>query len=498
MSRMFLRSRLVRLLALVCVFAVGPTMALAATYDQEVLADNPAGYWRFEAGEPAGIALDSSPNGRNGTYVGSVTPGLFPGAAMIGGTSGVFDGSTGFVQLPDTWGGGPELTVEAWVNTSTTVNGFQTFLGTPDGGVAHAQLAPFGNTVTYTDAGVTLLPPPPEGPIETWRHIVITSKTGDTRIFVNGVQTGSSALAFTSILSSDNVHIGNGHINTRFFNGLLDEVALYDTALSPERVLAHYDAAGNPPPPPPPPPPAPMLLAHWSFDNDAQDISGNLNHGVLTGGAAITPDAAIGGGALDLRGNLASPGKYVDVASTILNGNDSYSISFFVAADSLSHACCHAILANDGFPGQALHVNLGTASGRPESAVAGNSPLTGTTTTGVPTDGSWVHVAFTYNSLDGTTNAYYDGVLESTTVHNGGNGGLVGAPGASSIGAWDASGTGVGLDRFFDGRIDDMRLYKGVLSESQVQQLAAIPEPSSLWLIAAAGVVLVARRRRLA
>lgn len=468
--------------------------AWAISYDQEVLADNPAGYWRFEAGEPAGVALDSSGNGRHGTYVGGVTPGFFPGAALIGGNSGVFDGTTGFVQLPGNWGGGPELTIEAWVNTAAVVGDFQTIVGTPSGGVAHFQLAPFGNSVTYVDnCCVTLLPPPPEGPTDTWRHIALTSKSGDTRIFVNGVQIGADPLAFGIITPSGDVHIGNGHVNTRFFNGLLDEVAIYDTALSPQRVLDHYNAGGNPPPPPPP---AAMLLAHWSFDQGAQDVSGNGHDGVLTGGAAITGAAKVGGGALDLRGNLAAPGKYVDVPSTVIDSQDSYSISFFVAADSLSHPCCHAIFANDGFPGQALHVNIGTGSGRPESAVAGNTPLTALTTSGVPTDGSWVHVAFAYNALTGETKAYYNGVLEATTVHNGGNGSLVGAAGPSAIGAWDGTVFGIGVDRFLDGRIDDLRIFKGVLTDVQVRELAAVPEPSAWILLATATAGLAYLRRR--
>ncbi|MEX0586429.1 MAG: LamG domain-containing protein, partial [Pirellulales bacterium] len=269
--------------ALALVFALA-TQAWALPYDQEVLSDAPLGYWRFEAGEPAGVATDSSGFGRHGAYMGGVTPGFFPGAAMIGGNSAAFDGSTGFVQLLGTWGGTPEITIEAWVNPSAITGGFQTFVGTPSGGVAHVQLAPFGNTVTYVDnCCVTLLPPPPEGPTDTWRHVVVTGKSGDTRIFVDGVQTGADPLAFSFITPSTDVHIGNGHVNTRFFNGLLDEVAIYATALSPQRVMEHYAAAGNPPPPPPPPPPAAVLLAHWTFDQDAQDVSGGGHHGVLNG-----------------------------------------------------------------------------------------------------------------------------------------------------------------------------------------------------------------------
>jgi hypothetical protein len=56
---------------------IAPDAPLAppvAAYKDAVLADTPAGYWRF--GEPSGTVLtDSSPNLNNGTYLGGVALG---------------------------------------------------------------------------------------------------------------------------------------------------------------------------------------------------------------------------------------------------------------------------------------------------------------------------------------------------------------------------------------------------------------------------------------
>ena len=98
---------------------LGPARRTSADYLEEVFADNPIGYWRFE--ETDGPALDWTGNGYDGVYMNGVTPGLFPGALSIGGKSAAFDGTTGFVDLPGSWGGEAmtELTLEAWVKPET-------------------------------------------------------------------------------------------------------------------------------------------------------------------------------------------------------------------------------------------------------------------------------------------------------------------------------------------------------------------------------------------
>ena len=61
------------------------------------------------------------------------------------------------------------------------------------------------------------------------------------------------------------------------------------------------------------------------------------------------------------------------------------------------------------------------------------------------------------------------------------------------IGGWDAD-----PNRFPNGRIDDLRVYSGVLTPEQVGQLAAIPEPSAFALVALAlmGLSGFGRRQR--
>lgn len=216
-------------------------------YFTEVMADQPAGYWRLnDASGPT--ALDSSGNGRHATYIGGVTR-MVAGALPTGDPAARFDGATGYVQLPGTWGGGTEATVEAWVNTETPITGdFQSIVSTPDGGFTHFQLHTAGNAGVYTSAGFVALPIPPTTPTSRWRHVVMTVKSGDSRLYVDGVALGSPATTtFTSITPATflpggtrGVRLANGHQGGRWFRGGLDEVAIYNRALPPERVQAHY------------------------------------------------------------------------------------------------------------------------------------------------------------------------------------------------------------------------------------------------------------------
>lgn len=83
-------------------------------YFDEIMANAPLGYWRL--GEPVGgaIAVDSSGNGRNGTYQGGVTLGALGALGALlsdpGNTAALLDGTTGTVRI----GGRAAFSVEGW------------------------------------------------------------------------------------------------------------------------------------------------------------------------------------------------------------------------------------------------------------------------------------------------------------------------------------------------------------------------------------------------
>ncbi|MEX0865771.1 MAG: LamG-like jellyroll fold domain-containing protein [Pirellulales bacterium] len=443
-----------------------------ASYVTTVLSDNPLGYWQFEETSGA-TAADSSGNMFDASYDVGVVLGA-AGAPGTGGNSASFSnvGNSG-VDLPGTWGG-PSMsavTIEAWVNVATDTLDFQAVVSADTTDFAHFQLHTIGVSGTYVDAapGEAMLVPLSTSPMGVWRHVALVSESGNTRLYENGVQVGASnANTFSNITASSNVDIGRGFGGGREFDGLIDEVAIYDTALSESQLRNHYNAATQ------------GMLAHYTFDAGGADSSGAGNHGTLGGGATITGDAIRGGGALDLRG----VNGYVDIVGPVLNGQDQYTITMWVNADSTALGCCDALFTNDSWGGGRVHVHLD--NGLATNAVSDTSPWA-QSESAIPL-GEWVHIAFTYDSVDGVSTPYVNGIAQSSTLHTLD---ILAGLGGTTIGAWDGS-------RFFNGRIDDVRVYGYLLSSEQIFALT-VPEPST-WamgaVIALFGLMAGYRKRR--
>jgi Concanavalin A-like lectin/glucanases superfamily len=107
---------------------------------------------------------------------------------------------------------------------------------------------------------------------------------------------------------------------------------------------------------------------------------------------------------------------------------------------------------------------------------AGN---TGVVSTSVISDGAWHHVAFTRNATTGLCQVYVDGVLQASVTSDTGNETSV----FRLIGAQsDVASNGVTSQgaTYFNGSLDDVRIYNQVLSATDVQGLAVIPGAPTL------------------
>ena len=119
-----------------------------------------------------------------------------------------------------------------------------------------------------------------------WTHIALVQEESRVSLYVNGVLADSALDAIIpSISSPPNASVGafvysGGLLHP--FEGTLDEVRIYDRALSAEEIqsLTHNRPDTD----------APNLVAYWDFDESegqtAHDLSGNGNDGTL----GSTPD----------------------------------------------------------------------------------------------------------------------------------------------------------------------------------------------------------------
>lgn len=221
-------------------------------YDVEVLNDNPIVYYRFE--DVSAQAIDSSGNNNHGQYMGGILQGA-PTATPELGTALAFDGQSGWVDVPALAPSGlPQSTIEFWVNAEALAAGCCTSVYSSDSfgnGNLHFNLKAGLDLEHAVAGGGPNNVNTPDGAIDfnEWAHVVVTYDTtagGETIFYINGEEFAAGAHGSANLLTLIDGAIGawnqNGNNPTRFFDGMLDEFAIYDTILSQERVLAHYNA----------------------------------------------------------------------------------------------------------------------------------------------------------------------------------------------------------------------------------------------------------------
>jgi hypothetical protein len=211
------------------------------------------GYWDFENVQ-GGIARDLSGNGNVGTIFGASTvPGIWRGNALS------FDGMNDYVSVGDALELNPTfaVTVSAWIKAAS-VTGYppiakKSGLGSTQG-YGYALEAHFNPKGTGPGAGLIVSTAGPSAVWPNWADI-----TTDHWYFVAGVYDGTwlttywgdaanTPIALSRVPGSGNIapstnplYIGSDPSNpSRFFDGLIDEVRVYDRALTGGEITDVY------------------------------------------------------------------------------------------------------------------------------------------------------------------------------------------------------------------------------------------------------------------
>ncbi|MBI5324006.1 MAG: hypothetical protein HZB41_01780 [Ignavibacteriae bacterium] len=184
-----------------------------------------------------GNANDEGGNGNHGTVYGaSLTTDRFgnPNRAYS------FNGISNDIKLTGKFGGGREMSVSAWFNVNDYTGDFQGIFESEGGytdmdGNIHLQCNDGGNNVVYYNTGHCLLPILSPTPFNQWRHVAITAKSGEIRLYENGELKGECNDTYEFISESNKIKIGSG-VNGRFFRGMLDDIRVYNRALTEAEV----------------------------------------------------------------------------------------------------------------------------------------------------------------------------------------------------------------------------------------------------------------------
>src|SRR2546428_2081928 len=211
-----------------------------------LLADGPVGYWRL--GEPAGAttAADASGNAITGSYEPGVSLGQ-PGA--LSGDSAAAFASGAALVLPNAAGLDlrAAVSVEAWVRPSAASQNGGIFEKTVGGAVNSQYMmlleAGVAKFRVKTTAGSLIPADGPVLPLGSWTHLVGTFDGSTVRLYVNGALFSSAPASGPLSGGAGQSFIGRLGQGVFPFQGTLDEVAVFPSALSAERVRAHYQAS---------------------------------------------------------------------------------------------------------------------------------------------------------------------------------------------------------------------------------------------------------------
>ena len=216
---------------------------------------------------------------------------------------------------------------------------------------------------------------------------------------------------------------------------------------------------------------AATLIHHYDFADGAVDVVG-------TADGSILGDANVAGGRLNLDG----AGDYVQFASHVVPTSGSYSVAFF-AERHIDQARFTEVISQgfSGGPGFYIGTDPG---GRIRASDAWTSTGVAFGAPGVPT-----HYVLVADTTTGTSTLFVDGVVAAT---------LGSAIATTSLGTPTRFGRQFEQhDESFGGWIDEVRIYEGALTASEVSALAApVPEPGAIALMAGGLAVLGCFRRR--
>jgi hypothetical protein len=213
------------------------------------------GYWKFDEGSGT-IAHDETGNDNDGIlYNGTVScADIDYCPKWVDGKFGKaieFDGVDDYIKIPDDASLNPisdSITVSVWVKPN--------FLGVRQiieaygyGGVPNAE--PYWMRLdannkfqfivsngTPTDVYSTTTATAGQ-----WYYVVGRYNGSHVSIFVNGVEENSTSLTGNMVDSNTDLYIGQNTANNYFFNGTIDDVRIYDRALTSEEIIILNNSA---------------------------------------------------------------------------------------------------------------------------------------------------------------------------------------------------------------------------------------------------------------
>jgi hypothetical protein len=306
--------------------------------------------------------------GHTGTISGATwTTGKFGGALQ-------FDGVNDMVTIADA----PDLhlstgmTVEAWVYP-TALTGWMT-VALKEGGATGLAYGLYAHDAAPRQAGYintggadVNVRSSSALPLNTWSHLALTYDGAMLRLYRDGAQVGARTVTGAMVATAGPLRLGGNTIWAEWFVGKIDEVRVYDWALSASQIVTDMNTpiGGGPPPPMDTTPPSAAITAP-------------ANNAFVTGTVTVTATAS---------DNVAVASVQFLLDGQPLGSPDTtapYSTTWNTTASTAgSHALTARAVDTSGNSGTSAAITARVDNTAPTAAIT--SPAAGSTVSGTVT-----------------------------------------------------------------------------------------------------------------
>ena len=384
-----------------------------------------------------------------------------------------FDGTDDFIQLHrPAVNTNASYTVSAWAKMAYQTDGYRTVVSQLASNVSGFYLQRTQDNhwafTTYENNSInsTVYRAKSNAPVATnqWYHLVgvYDHSAGKIRLYVNGVL--NQEVRFTSRWNATwKTNIGRARWDGEFvdfFKGEIDDVRIYNTALSAGEVSALNN---------------PQQIGHWPFNNSAATTGIANNNGTVHGATYVNGWV---GQALRFDGN----NDYVNIPSYgNLNTAEDYTVMAYVNTDALGEN--RTVVSKNAGQVSGFYLQLADDNHWAFSMYGGdaiNGVSWARAASRLPAKPNiWYHLAAVHDSRANTIRLYVNGELQQETSFSDG----FEAWGDISVGRGKWNG---GFTDYFDGMIDDVKIHRSAFTTGAIQEVYNLRPsvPSKVYLMA--------------
>ncbi|MFH1789705.1 MAG: LamG domain-containing protein [bacterium] len=399
--------------------------------------------------EPALSAsiVDSSGEGNNGTCIGINCP-IF-GEVGKSNNAVFFDGKDDYIEIADSVSLNPTsaVTVEAWIKPEMIASSsfhqiivskkYNYGLSITNDGRLRATIINSNNSKSSISSAPGLVLN------NNWNYIVMSYDGVHVKAYLNGTQIGSQPQV--GDIRTNNYALTIGQAEEKYYyQGQMDEVKIYNRALSESEIIANYSLTLN------------DLLLHFSFDELPSstvfvDLAGNGNNSICKGKACPLSGLA---GLVNNAISLDGIDDYVSALDSIsLSPQSAISVEAWVKPTLATTSLSNQVIVSKNLAYELTITRDGHLKGGIKNSLNVRKSVLAKH---VVNSNIWNHLVMTYDGAN--IRVYANGLLVGTQAQTG----LI------QDNVFDLTIGKHGIGYYFDGLIDELKVYRRTLSDSEI------------------------------